>query len=165
MRNDLPFETGNLVFDPFLGLCTLKDSRIENILGQEQRFYALEPKSGRPIVKVPAGQMTARGIRPLMSLAELAVVLQPTEEVAEAVSEDTSQRMQRWIGILKSGILNGATEILREIRKMQQNGGKLTPKEIDFQDTVRNSLRQEIGSVLKLTASKAGLRLNQAIGA
>jgi RNA polymerase-interacting CarD/CdnL/TRCF family regulator len=165
MRKELsPFSTGSLVFDPFLGLCTLRDSRIEKILGTEQRFYELEPKSGRPMVKIPEGQMAARGIRPLMSSAEMSQALHPASEAGtELPAEDSGQRMQRWIGVLKSGIQNGVPEILREIRKMHQKGVKLSPKEVDLQDTVRNSLRQEIGSVLNLTASKAGLRLNQAI--
>lgn len=164
MRLDLePFSTGSLVFDPFLGLCTLRDSKIESILGTEQRFYELEPKSGRPVVKIPAGQMAARGIRPLMSKDEMNLALHHTDAELEQAGEDSSQRMQRWVGLLKSGIQTGVPSILREIRKMNQSGVKLTPKEVDLQETVRNSLRQEIGSVLSLTASKAGLRLNQAM--
>ena len=61
MRLDLePFSTGSLVFDPCLGLCTLRDSKIESILCTEQSFYELEPKSGRPVLKIPACQMAAR---------------------------------------------------------------------------------------------------------
>ena len=107
------YETGATVYEPFLGLCTIVSSTQETMLGVEQMFYQLRPPQGTSVVKVPASQMTSRGIRPLMSEAELEGVLVFELPNPEEKEETYGQRLRRWTERLRSGDHFGATKVLR----------------------------------------------------
>lgn len=157
------YEAGSTVYEPFLGLCTIVASTQETMLGVQQWFYQLRPPEGSSVVKVPASQMAARGIRPLMSLAELETVLQPEEKPSEDAEENYGQRLRRWTDRLRSGEVAGATGILRELRGLTSRGVRLSPKEGELQDSLNKTVKQEIAAVMGISLGKAGLRLNQAV--
>ena len=157
------YETGATVYEPFLGLCTIVSSTQETMLGVEQMFYQLRPPQGTSVVKVPASQMTSRGIRPLMSEAELEGVLVFELPNPEEKEETYGQRLRRWTERLRSGDHFGATKVLREIRVLVSRGVRLSPKENELQETLNRTVRQEIAAVLGISPGKASVRLSQAV--
>ena len=158
------FPIGSLVTEPFLGPCLVDGVSQEDILGTTLWFYELKPQGDNaPLVKVPASQMSSRGIRPVMSEAEMSNALSVLEEADDISQEPPSQRMRHWVDRLRSGRHSGPTNVLRQLRRMQQNGVKLTPKELSLEQTVQVSVRQEIACAMKISASQAGLRLNSAL--
>lgn len=158
------FEIGSLVVEPFRGVCTVVACKSETMLGKAQLFYELRPSGSQSTIKIPAAQMVAQGVRPVMSEEEMSQVLGLAVSALEFPDESYGQRMDRWIANLRSGDHAGPPAILRELLVLQQRGGRLTSKENDLRESLSKSLRQEIALALNLSVAKAGVRLNQAIG-
>ena len=158
------FQVGVQLVEPFLGLCTVIGLTREKILGQEQWYYQLLPVVGRSTLKIPANQMSSRGIRPVMQPDELDSALRHLPEALSGGEGETQgQRMLRWVAYLRSGDQRATPETLRELRVRQALGHSLSAKESDLMTTLCQTLRQEIALAFKTTASRAGARLNQAI--
>lgn len=159
-----PFIVGAQLIEPFLGLCTVVGLSHENILGQEHWFYQLQPAHGRSVLKIPAGQMAARGIRPAMQREEIDSALSHLPESLASDEEETQgQRMLRWVATLRSGRQRATPETLRELKVRQALGHALSSKENELMATLCQSLRQEIALAFNTSAARAGARLNQAI--
>ncbi|MBX3171056.1 MAG: hypothetical protein KF760_26850 [Candidatus Eremiobacteraeota bacterium] len=157
------YETGTVVYEPFLGCCTVVASTQETILGVEQMFYQLQPAQGSAVVKVPARQMAARGIRPLMTIDQMELVLQRESEVPAPAQETYAQRLRRWTEQLRSGQHQGALGMLREFHSLLSGGARLSPKESEMHETVQRTTLQEIAAVMQISPGKASARLNEAL--
>jgi RNA polymerase-interacting CarD/CdnL/TRCF family regulator len=158
------YESGSIVYEPFLGCCTVVASSQETILGVEQLFYQLQPPQGNATVKVPARQMASRGIRPLMTSKEMEGVLQTGAEASLPAQETYPQRLRRWTDRLRSGDHDGPVVMLREYQVLVSQGAKISPKESEMHETVQRSILQEIGAVLQISTEKASSRLNETVG-
>ena len=158
------FESGAVVYEPFLGCCTVVASSQETILGVEQMFYQLQPAQGSAVVKVPARQMAARGIRPLMTSDQMEGVLTAVGDAPSAGQETYAQRLRRWTDQLRSGEHHGALGMLREFNSLLSGGARLSPKETEMHETVQRTTLQEIAAVMQISPGKASARLNEAVG-
>lgn len=158
------FESGAVVYEPFLGCCKVVASTQETILGVEQWFYQLQPSQGSAVVKVPARQMTARGIRPLMTADQMELVLQAAAEVPALAQETYAQRLRRWTEQLRSGEHHGALGMLREFATLHSDGARLSPKETEMHETVQRTTLQEIATVMQISPGKASVKLSEALG-
>lgn len=158
------FESGSVVYEPFLGCCTVVASTQETILGVEQEFYQLQPTQGSSVVKVPAKQMAARGIRPLMTSDQMELVLQAESETPALAQETYAQRLRRWTEQLRSGQHHGAMGMLREFNTLLSDGARLSPKESEMHDTVQRTTLQEISTVMQISQGKASVKLSEALG-
>ncbi|MBT9587159.1 hypothetical protein IV102_27700 [bacterium] len=158
------FSMGSVVIEPFLGLCTITALTQQDILGTSQLFYELQPQTERtPLVKIPASQMVARGVRPVMSESEMSDALSNLEEATDVSREPASLRMRHWVDRLRSGRPSSPPSVLRQLKQMQQRGVKLTPKELSLEQAVQLSFRQEIACVMQISEGQAGLRLVSAL--
>ncbi len=159
------FESGAVVYEPFLGCCTVVASTQETILGVEQMFYQLQPAQGSTaVVKVPARQMAARGIRPLMTSDQMELVLGARADAPAVGQETYAQRLRRWTEQLRSGEHHGALGMLREFHSLLTGGARLSPKETEMHETVQRTTLQEIATVMQISPGKASARLNEAVG-
>lgn len=159
-----PFDVGVQLVEPFLGLCTVVGLTQERILGQEQWYYQLRPAQGRSTLKIPAHQMSSRGIRPVMQRHEIDSALSHLPDGLSCDAEEShGQRMLRWVSNLRSGDQRATPETLRELKVRQALGHTLSGKESELMTTLCQTLRQEIALAFNTTASRAGARLNQAI--
>lgn len=163
-RCPVDFESGSVVYEPFLGCCTVVGSTQETILGVEQWFYQLQPAQGNSVVKVPAKQMAARGIRPLMTSDQMEGVLQGESEATSQAQETYAQRLRRWTEQLRSGEHHRALGMLREFNALQTGGARLSPKESEMHETVQRTTLQEIATVMQISQGKASAKLSEALG-
>eukprot|EP01012_Entosiphon_sulcatum_P066131 TRINITY_DN95222_c0_g1_i1.p1 TRINITY_DN95222_c0_g1~~TRINITY_DN95222_c0_g1_i1.p1 ORF type:complete len:189 (-),score=31.17 TRINITY_DN95222_c0_g1_i1:1002-1484(-) len=150
-----------MVYEPFLGLCTVVGSSEETMLGVQQIFFELKPLHGTAKVKVPALQMVSRGIRPLMSAEQLEVELEADGQVEDPGRETYAQRLKRWTQLLRSGRTASAYDFLREWQKLSELGTRFSPKETEMYENVQRVIVQEISEVLQISSGKASSRLIQ----
>lgn len=156
------YELGSMVYEPFLGLCTVVGSTEETMLGVQQMFFELKPLQGTAMVKVPALQMVSRGIRPLMSAEQLEVELEAEGPPWEDPGRETyAQRLKRWTQLLRSGRTASAYDFLREWQKLSELGTRFSPKETEMHENVQRVMVQEISEVLQISSGKASSRLIQ----
>lgn len=154
------YELGALVYEPFLGLCTVVRSSPETMLGVQQTFYELEPRLGGAAVKVPAGQMLSRGIRSLLSVSEIETVLATEAAADHTADEDSNERVRRWTNLLRSEERSGGYQFLREWQMHSAAGTRLSSKEGDMRDKIARTLSQEMAQVLEIPSRTANSRLN-----
>lgn len=155
------FELGSVVYEPFLGLCRVMNSSQETMLGVEQLFYELQPRQGSAVIKVPAAQMSARGIRPLMSAEQIEGVLTKEQEgPAEGDPETGSERLRRWTQLLRSEQRAGAYEFVREWHKLAAQGVRFNSQESEMQVKIQRNLVQEMAQVFQISSGRAVIRLN-----
>ncbi|MBN9415271.1 hypothetical protein ABS71_05500 [bacterium SCN 62-11] len=156
------FEHGTLVYEPFLGLCQITNSSRETMLGVEQLFYEMQPRQGTAVVKVPAGQMTSRGIRPLMTTDEIEKALHTNSPSAPTTSNETyPQRIKRWTALLRSKQNFGGYEFLLEWQQLSTQGVRLSAQESELHGKIQRSLAQEIAEVLQISAESAAGKINE----
>ena len=157
------FESGAVVYEPFLGCCTVVASTTETILGVEQVFYQLQPAQGSAVIKVPARQMTARGIRPLMTSEQMQQVLEASGQTPPVAQETYAQRLRRWTDLVRSGDHHGALGMLREFHTLHSGGARLSAKETEMHEAVQRTTVQEISAVMQISPGKASARLSEAV--
>lgn len=156
------FEHGTLVYEPFLGLCQITNSSRETMLGVEQLFYEMQPRQGTAVVKVPAGQMTSRGIRPLMTADEIERALRTDSPSAPTTSNETyPQRIKRWTALLRSKHNIGGYEFLLEWRQLSTQGVRISAQETELHVKIQRSLAEEIAEVLKISNESAAGKISQ----
>ncbi|MBS2039270.1 hypothetical protein JST97_30075 [bacterium] len=152
----ISYQLGSQIYEPFLGLCTVVDSTEETMLGVSQMFYELKPMEGTSKVKVPASQMASRGIRSLMSAAQIQRELSTTRGSWEDPGRETyAQRLRRWTQLLRSGQVGGAYEFLWDWKKLSELGTRFSPKEVEMHSNVQRVMIQEIAEVLQISTEKA----------
>jgi RNA polymerase-interacting CarD/CdnL/TRCF family regulator len=155
------FELGSVVYEPFLGLCRVISSSPETMLGVEQLFYELQPRQGSAVIKVPAAQMSARGIRPLMSVEQIEGVLTSEQESApEGDPETGSERLRRWTQLLRSEQKAGAYEFVREWHHLAAQGVRFNSQESEMHVKIQRNLVQEMAQVFQISSGKAVVKLN-----
>ena len=132
------------------------------MLGVQHVFYELKPSEGTAKVKVPANQMTSRGIRPLMSPEQIEVELDSEGPAWEDPGRETyAQRLKRWTQLLRSGRTASAYDFLREWQKLSEQGTRFSPKEAEMHVNVQRVMVQEISEVLQISSGKASSRLQK----
>ncbi|MFN8610871.1 MAG: CarD family transcriptional regulator [Vulcanimicrobiota bacterium] len=154
------YEVGSLVFEPFLGLCTVINWMEETVLGVHQSFYELQPGQGNARVKVPASQMPSRGIRTLMSAEQLETILTTTPS-ANASDDGEIPRQHRWTRLVRSEQRLGAYEFLQEWRNLESSGANFNSKESEMREKIQKTVVQEIARVFQISLGKASLRLSR----
>lgn len=162
MPSQAEYKPGQVLFEPFLGMCQVVNFCEETILGVRQRFYELRTIQGNACVKIPAVQMSIRGIRPPMTQEQLNSVLQ-IEDEPEIPDEDSGSRMQRWVTRLRSQGTSASPQVLRQLKVLEHKGLPLTGIEIDLQNRIGQSLRAEIASVMGLSRQGAERILRRAV--
>lgn len=161
------FELGSMVYDPFLGVCTVMNSSEETVMGIRQVFCELKPRENAATIKVPASQMRARGIRPLLTPEQIENALGERESatLGEPGQETYSQRLRRWTTQLRSSEELSGYHFLREWHQLTASGVRLTAKETQMCENVQRVVVQEIAQVLQISTARAGTHLNQGLDA
>ena len=156
------FRLGSEVYEPFQGLCRVSSSSLETVLGVEQLFYELHPRQGNAVLKVPASQMSSRGIRPLLSCEEITATLAIGDaDDLDSSSENSGQRLRRWTRLLRSERSLASYEFMREWCHLEGQGIRFTSQENEMHEKVHRSLTQEISQVLQISNGRAGVKLSQ----
>ncbi|MBS2036865.1 hypothetical protein JST97_17875 [bacterium] len=161
-HEDPSYAPGSVVYEPFLGLCTVVSCNLETMLGCQQLFYEIRPRQGAAVVKVPAAQMATRGIRPLMSAQQIEETLNRAQTSQwEETEENYSLRLRRWNQLLRSEQKSGGYDFLSEWHHLVAHGVRLTTQETELHGKIQRSLLQEIAQVLQISPNKASLRLSR----
>ena len=164
--SQISYEPGEILFAPFLGLCTVTGSSLETVLGVQLFFYELQSHVDSSRVKVPASQMSSRGIRPAMSSEQLEQLLSQDHKVADSHEQENFQRrLRRWTQTLRSTHPSSNYEFLREWQLLAENGTRFNARESEIRDKALQGMISEIAHAFQISAKDAETKLHQWLGA
>lgn len=148
---------------PLRGLCEIVAVQEEEMLGQTHLFYEMRPLAEEGIVKIPASQLEAQGIRATLSPERMEQLLQQDLECGEPPEGKPHQRLKKWVQMLRSDGIGARLRVLVLLNRLEKKGERLSKKEQELQDQIRLAFRHEVETVMDLSAPQAGRKVNLAI--
>ncbi len=137
--------------------------RLDLVEGFE-RYYVIEMPDKGLTLRVPVRKTEALGIRPIMSRAELACVLDTLRGMPRQLSEDYKKR-QDWVRERLE--IGGPVRIAKIVRDLtwHERRARLTKVDTDLLARGRDSLTAEIASVTDTKIAEARQLIDDALTA
>lgn len=111
----MPFTAGQLVVHPFHGPAVITAVTTRTVKNVAVSYLELAADSNGVRVAVPVDNATEMGLRPLMTLAEIADVLSLIRQPSEPRERNWSRRVKAYHLLLLTGRMSDRAHVVREI--------------------------------------------------
>lgn len=157
------FETGQCLVTPLHGVCEIVERTEQEILGQVQVFYVLQPFDEPGLLKLPQKSLEP-GVRPLIDEAGMHALLTSPLDSTEVPETRPHQRLESWLIDLKRGCPRVRRQVLWQMAQVRVRERKLSPVEDLLCERVLASFRREVEIVLRVNEDEARRLVEGATG-
>ena len=139
----MEFSVGDKVMYPSRGAGRIIDVEHQELVDGFEHYYVIEIPNGRLTVSVPMRKMDDLGVRPVMSRAKLARVLDLLSSMPRRLSGDFKERQKRIQEKLRTGRAIQVAEVVRDLA-WRERLAYLTKRDTDLLTQGREFLAAEI---------------------
>lgn len=163
-QEKLPFKVGDKAVYPAHGVGEVKSIESREILGSKQTFYVLQILDSGMKIMVPTGNVSAVGLREIISESEVDdVYLILIERDVKIDHQTWNRRYREYMDKIKTGSVYEIAEVLRDLsllkfekelsfgeRKMLDTAKGLLIKELAIcEDREEEEIEEEINEIFK----------------
>ena len=161
-KGSVMFSIGERVVHPIHGAGVIDDIVQERISGTVREYYVFKAPSNGLVLKIPVANVTAVGIRPIMTHDEVECLFAKIPLLEAEANSNWSKRYQENVSRLKSGDL---CEVIRVIKSLmyRANHRALSTGEWKMLHTAKQIIISEIALVEGCTSQEVETRLDVAV--
>ncbi len=144
LREKLPFKVGDMAVYPAHGVGEVKSIESREILGSKQTFYVLQILDSGMKIMVPTTNVTAVGLREIISEAEVKEVYAILKERNVKIDNQTwNRRYREYMDKIKTGSVYEIAEVVRDLSLLKFEK-ELSFGEKKMLDTAKGLLMKEL---------------------
>jgi CarD family transcriptional regulator len=156
------FSVGDEVVHPHRGPGRIVDVERKEFIGQEKRYYVIEIPFDEMTVHVPVGKVEEVGLRPAMTRAKVARVLDTLRSKPYQLAKNYKERQETVWEKLRTGRPVATAEAVRDLTWHGQRAN-LTKKDSELLQRGQDFLAAEMALVSDIDISEANERIESAL--
>lgn len=159
------FKVGDTVFYPAAGIGVIEGVEDVFLTDQRERCFVIRIKETHVTIKVPQGNMSNNGIRPLVDarkIKELFKILSAASR--RRASGNLAERRKLLMQKINSGSPLELSEVIRDLSNWKKQAGNLGFEESRLLETACNYLAKEIATVEGISPMDAYERIRDHVG-
>lgn len=155
----MPFQVGDKIAHPLHGAGVIDGIEQRRINGKEREYFVMRIPVGDMRVMIPRDACTEIGVRPIMSAAEMEVLLEAIPGVETNMTGNWNKRFRENMDRIKSGNLMELAAVIKGLMQREAERG-LSTGERKMLHSAKQIILSELVLVAACSYEEAEERLN-----